>query len=327
MTVEISIWWWVAFNALVIALLALDLGVFHRDAHVVRTKEAAIWGAVWVTLSLLFGLVVYAEFGQQAGTEFITGYLIEKSLSVDNLFVFVLIFTYFKVPPQYQHRILFWGILGALVMRASLIGVGAFLLDRFDWIIYVFGAFLIFTGIRMGLDKEHDVDVEQNPFIRLIRKRFPVTSDYEGQRFFVKKEGRTWVTPMLIVLILIESTDLLFALDSIPAIFAITENEFIVYTSNIFAILGLRALYFLLANVITRFYALRYGLSLILVYIGVKMLLTFLEIHIATWVSLTAVGVILLLSVLFSLVFPREQHPEIAERIAGVEEEKKEQEN
>mgnify|MGYP001949174414 CR=1 FL=1 len=327
MTVEISIWWWVAFNALVIALLALDLGVFHRDAHVVRTKEAAIWSAVWVTLSLLFGLFVYAEFGQQAGTEFITGYLIEKSLSVDNLFVFVLIFTYFKVPPQYQHRILFWGILGALVMRASLIGVGAFLLDRFDWIIYVFGAFLIFTGIRMGLDKEHDVDVEQNPFIRLIRKRFPVTSDYEGQRFFVKKEGRTWVTPMLIVLILIESTDLLFALDSIPAIFAITENEFIVYTSNIFAILGLRALYFLLANVITRFYALRYGLSLILVYIGVKMLLTFLEIHIATWVSLTAVGVILLLSVLFSLVFPREQHPEIAERIAGVEEEKKEQEN
>lgn len=319
MAVEISIWWWVAFNALVIALLALDLGVFHRDAHVVRTREAAIWSAIWVTLSLLFGLFVYFEFGKQAGTEFITGYLIEKSLSVDNLFVFVLIFTYFKVPPQYQHRILFWGILGALVMRAGLIGVGAFLIDRFHWIIYVFGAFLVFTGARMGLGKEHDVDVEHNPLIRLVRKRFPITSEYHGQRFFVKKEGQTWVTPMFIVLVLIESTDLLFALDSIPAIFAITENEFIVYTSNIFAILGLRALYFLLANVITRFYALRYGLSLILVYIGVKMLLTYFEIHIPTWISLAAVGVTLALSVLYSLLFPKVQHTEISERVAGIE--------
>ncbi len=297
--------WWIGFNVLVIALLALDLGVFHRDAHEVKPKEAAIWSVVWVTLSLLFGGFVYLEFGPQAGTEFITGYLIEKSLSVDNLFIFVLIFSYFKVPARYQHRILFWGILGALIMRASLIGLGAFLLERFDWIIYVFGGFLVVTGIRMGFGVEHDVDVEHNAMVRVVRKWFPVTKKYHGQKFFVKIEGQTFITPMLIVLLLIESTDLLFALDSIPAIFAITDDTFIVYTSNIFAILGLRALYFLLANVITKFYALRYGLALILVYIGVKMLVTFFDIHIPTVISLSAVGVVLLASVIYSLLFPR----------------------
>jgi tellurite resistance protein TerC len=264
--------WWVGFNLLVVGLLALDLGVFHRDAHEVQPMEAAIWSAVWVTLSLLFAGFVYLEFGYQSFEDFLTGYIIEKSLSVDNLFVFVLIFTYFKVPARFQHRILFWGILGALVMRSSLILLGAFLLERFHWIIYVFGGFLVITGLRMGFGAGHDVDVEHNPLIRLVRKKFPVTSQYHGQKFFIKKDGQTWVTPMLIVLLLIESTDLIFALDSIPAIFAITDDTFIVYTSNVFAILGLRALYFLLADVVTRFYALRYGLALILVYIVLTVL-------------------------------------------------------
>jgi tellurite resistance protein TerC len=290
---------------LIIGLLALDLGVFHRKAHVVSMRESATWSVIWVTLSLLFCLFIYFEFSPRLATEFLTGYVIEKSLSVDNLFVFVLIFGYFKVPARYQHRILFWGILGALVMRASLIGIGAFLLDRFDWIIYVFGAFLVITGIRMGVQKEHGVEVDRNPFIRLVRRYFPVTETYHDQKFVLRRFGKTFVTPMMIVLLLIESTDLLFALDSIPAIFAITDDTFIVYTSNVFAILGLRSLYFLLANVIMRFYFLRYGLSFILVYIGVKMLLTFFDIHIPTEVSLGLVAVVLLLSVVISLIFPK----------------------
>ncbi len=302
-----DIWWWIGFHILVIGLLALDLGVFHRDAHEVKPKEAAIWSVIWITLSLAFNLFIYLEWGAKAGTEFLTGYLIEKSLSVDNLFVFVLIFGYFKVPPRYQHRILFWGILGALFMRASLIGIGAFLLERFHWVIYIFGAFLVFTGIRMGLDKGHDVEVEHNPIIRLLRKRFPVTETYHDQKFVVKQFGKTFITPMLVVLVLIESTDLLFALDSIPAIFAITHDTYIVYTSNVFAILGLRALYFLLANVITKFYYLRFGLAFILVYIGVKMLLTFFDIHIDTVISLSIVGAVLVLSSLISILFPRKQ--------------------
>ncbi|MGE3799579.1 MAG: TerC family protein [Candidatus Kapaibacterium sp.] len=301
-----DIGWWIGFHILVIGLLALDLGVFHRKAHEVKTKEAAIWSVVWITLSLSFNLFIYLEWGGKAGTEFLTGYLIEKSLSVDNLFIFVLIFGYFKVPSRYQHRILFWGILGALVMRASLIGIGAFLLERFHWIMYVFGAFLVFTGIRMGLDKGHDLEVEHNPLIRLLRKRFPVTETYHDQKFFVKQFGKTFITPMLVVLVLIESTDLLFALDSIPAIFAITDDTYIVYTSNIFAILGLRSLYFLLANVITKFYYLRFGLALILVYIGVKMLLTFFQIEIPTAISLAVVGVVLALSSLISVLYPRD---------------------
>ena len=300
-----GIGWWIGFHILVIGLLALDLGVFHRKAHEVKPKEAAIWSVVWITLSLLFNLFIYVEWGATAGTEFLTGYLIEKSLSVDNLFVFVLIFGYFKVPPRYQHRILFWGILGALFMRASLIGVGAFLLERFHWIIYVFGGFLVFTGIRMGMDKGHDLEVEHNPILRLLRKRFPVTENYHDQKFFIKKFGKTFITPMFVVLVLIESTDLLFALDSIPAIFAITEDTFIVYTSNVFAILGLRALYFLLANIITKLYYLRFGLAFILVYIGVKMLLTFFDVHIDTMISLGVVALVLLLSSVLSFLLPR----------------------
>lgn len=301
---QYDLWWWIGFNALVIVLLALDLGVFHRKAHAVGPKEAAIWSVVWITLSLLFNLFIYLEFGKGPATEFLTGYLIEKSLSVDNLFVFVVIFGYFKVPARYQHRILFWGILGALVMRASLIGIGAFLLARFDWIIYIFGGFLLFTGIRMGLDNGHDVDIAQNPILRMLRKRFPLTETYHDQRFFVKQFGKTFITPMLVVLILIESTDLLFALDSIPAIFAVTDDTFIVFTSNIFAILGLRALYFLLANVITKFHLLRYGLAFILVYIGVKMLLTFFDIHIEPVTSLIVIAAALIVSSIASVLIP-----------------------
>ena len=302
---DITIWWWIGFTAFVLLLLALDLGVFHRKAHAVSPREAAVWSAIWVTLSLLFNLFVYTQWGTQAATEFLTGYLIEKSLSVDNLFVFVLIFGYFKVPPRYQHRILFWGIVGALVMRASLIGLGAYLLANFHWVIYLFGGFLVFTGIRMGMDSEHDLEIENNPILRFLRKRFPITETYHDQRFFVRQFGKTFITPMLIVLILIESTDLVFALDSIPAIFAVTNDTFIVYTSNIFAILGLRSLYFLLANVITKFYLLRYGLALILVYIGTKMLLTFFDIKIDTVVSLIVVAFVLIASSVLSILIPR----------------------
>ena len=307
---EINIVWWVAFNALVLGLLALDLGVFHRKAHEVKPREAAMWSVIWVTLSLAFFVVVYVWFGPKMGWDFLTGYLIEKSLSVDNLFVFVLIFGYFRVPPRYQHRILFWGIVGALVMRAILIFVGSYLLEQFDWLIYVFGAFLVFTGIRMGASNDHDIDVEHNPLLKLLKKRFPVTDTYHDQKFFVKQFGRTFITPMFVVLVLIESTDLLFALDSIPAIFAVTNDTFIVYTSNIFAILGLRAMYFLLANIITKFHLLRYGLALILVYIGIKMLLTMFEIHVDTKISLGIVALVLLASVLLSLKYPKKESDE-----------------
>lgn len=308
--IDIDIFWWIGFNAFVVLLLALDLGVFHRKAHEVKPKEAAIWSVVWVALSLIFNLFIYLQFGQKAGTEFLTGYLIEKSLSVDNLFVFVLIFTYFKVPARYQHRILFWGILGALVMRATLIGVGSYLITNFEWVIYIFGGFLIFTGVRMALDQGHDVEVEHNPLLRLLRRKFPVTDTYHDQKFFVRQFGKVFITPMMVVLVLIESTDLLFALDSIPAIFAVTNDAFIVYTSNIFAILGLRALYFLLASVITKFAYLKYGLAIILVYIGVKMLLTFFHIEIDTVISLGVIAAVLSISAIASFLFPPKTQPE-----------------
>jgi tellurite resistance protein TerC len=306
----LSIWWWVGFNALVLALLALDLFVFHREAREVKPKEAALWSVFWVVLSLLFNLFIYYEFGPASATEFFTGYLIEKSLSVDNLFVFVLIFGYFNVPPRYQHRILFWGILGALVMRALLIFTGSVLISNFEWTIYLFGAFLVFTGVRMAFEKDDSIEVEANPLIRFVRRLFPVTTTYHGHRFFVREAGRTFATPLLIVLVMVESTDVIFALDSIPAIFAITKNSFIVYTSNIFAILGLRALYFLLANVIDKFYFLKYGLAVVLCFIGVKMIITWFDVHVSTGISLGVVGLVLVASVAISLLFPkREEHP------------------
>ena len=269
-------WLWIGFNVFVLAMLAVDLFVFHKEAHEVTPKEAAAWSGVWMALALMFGAGVYAFMGRAAGLEYFAGYLIEKALSVDNIFVFVMIFGFFRVPLRYQHRVLFWGILGALVMRGAMIVAGAYLIQQFHWIMYVFGAFLVFTGIRMATQTEHDIEPDTNPVIRLVRRLFPVTDIYHGQQFFVRKpiggRRRLVATPLFVVLALVETTDLLFAVDSIPAIFAVTQDPFIVYSSNVFAILGLRALYFLLADVIDRFHYLKVGLSAVLVFVGAKML-------------------------------------------------------
>lgn len=268
-----SLWLWVGFNAFVLAMLAIDLGVFNRKAHTPSFKEAAGWTVVWVTLAAVFAGMLFFWQGTQKTLEFTTGYLIEYSLSVDNIFVFVLLFTYFKVPSQYQHRVLFWGILGALIMRGTMIVIGAALLERFEWIIWIFGAFLIFTGIRMAFqDEKEEVDAEGNPLVRLLGRFMPITDKYHGQKFTVREAGKLVATPLLVVLLIVESTDLIFAVDSIPAIFAVTRDPFIVYTSNVFAILGLRSLYFLLAGVVDKFYYLRYALAIILTFVGVKML-------------------------------------------------------
>jgi tellurite resistance protein TerC len=303
-----QLWLWIGFNAFVLALLAIDLGIFHKQAHEVSLREAATWSAVWVALSLAFNYGVYHFMGAQAGLEFLTGYLIEKALSVDNIFVFVLVFSYFNVPPRYQHRVLFWGILGALVMRGIMIAVGAALIEQFHWVIYVFGAFLVITGIRMATQTEREIEPEANPVIRLVRRFVPVTNVYHGQKFFIREERkgklRHVATPLFVVLVLVETTDLIFALDSIPAIFAITTEPFLVYTSNVFAILGLRSLYFLLAGVIHRFHYLKLGLSLVLVFVGTKMLLTDVY-HIPIGLSLGVIGFILGISVAASLLFPK----------------------
>src|SRR5690606_31792325 len=280
---EESIWLWAGFNAFVLFLLALDLGVFHRKAHAVSMKEAIIWSIVWISLSLLFNLVIYLFWDKmvpnssytngEAALAFLTGYLIEKSLSVDNIFVFILIFSYFAVPDRYQHRVLFWGILGALIMRGTLILVGSVLLETFHWIIYVFGAFLIFTGIRMARQQDEELNPDENPVVKFFRRFVPVTENYEDDKFFFRRAGKLFATPLFLVLLVVESTDLVFAVDSIPAIFAVTRDPFIVYTSNVCAILGLRALYFLLANVMHQFEYLKLGLAVVLSFIGVKMLL------------------------------------------------------
>lgn len=265
-------WAWVGFSVFILLMLALDLGVFNRKAHVVTYREAAMWSATWVSLALLFCAGVFWRMGSLAGKEFLAGYLIELSLSVDNLFVFLLIFSYFKVPAQYQHRVLFWGVLGALVMRMTMIALGAALIDRFHWIIYVFGVFLIYTGIKMMLQKETELHPEDNPVVKFVTRYVRITRHYEGDKFFTVENGRRAGTLMLLVLIIVEVTDLVFAVDSIPAIFGITTNTFIVYTSNVFAILGLRSLYFLLAGIIERFHYLKIGLSVVLTFVGVKML-------------------------------------------------------
>jgi tellurite resistance protein TerC len=269
-------WLWVGFNLFVLAMLAVDLFVFHRQAHEVRPAEAAVWTVVWVVLALLFGGGVYAFMGRDAGLEYFSGYVIEKALSVDNIFVFVLLFSFFRVPLRYQHRVLFWGILGALVMRGAMIAAGAYLIQQFHWVLYIFGGFLLLTGVRMATQLEHDIEPDSNPAIRVVRRIFPVTADYHGQQFFAREQigGRMRIaaTPLFLVLTLVETTDLIFAVDSIPAIFAVTQDPFIVYSSNVFAILGLRALYFVLADVIERFHYLRFGLSAVLVFVGAKML-------------------------------------------------------
>ena len=308
-----SIWLWVGFNLFVLAMLALDLGVFHRRAHAIGRREALAWSVFWVTLSLLFNLGVWHFAGGRKALEFFTGYLIEKSLSLDNIFVFLVIFTYFRVPAKYQHRVLYWGILGALLMRGAMIAVGAALLATFHWVIYIFGAFLVITGIRFALQGEISVHPEANPLLRLLRYVFPVTKDFREQHFFVREGLHWYATPLLVVLVLVESSDIVFAVDSIPAIFAITRDTFIVYTSNVFAILGLRALYFLLASVMPMFRYLNVGLGVILAYVGVKMLLAdFYEIPILP--SLGVIAVVLLVTVGASLwVVRREGPPEIPE--------------
>jgi tellurite resistance protein TerC len=301
MTMATSIWFWVAFNALVLILLTLDLGVFHRKAHVVSMREAGIWTAVWVALAIAFNGWVFYYAGSQAGLEFLTGYLVEKSLAVDNIFVFVMIFSFFAVPPIYQHRVLFWGILGALLMRGGFIAAGAYMLDRWHWIIYIFGALLVVTGIKMLLKRQQEPDLARNPVLKLTRKLMRVTDSYHGQRFTMKEAGQWYATPLLLVLILVEVSDLIFAIDSIPAIFAITRDPFIVYTSNVFAILGLRSMYFLLANIVHRFVYLKVGLSFVLVFIGIKMMI--IDVYkVPTTVSLLVVGGLIGGSVMASLL-------------------------
>jgi tellurite resistance protein TerC len=290
---------WIAFNVFVLGMLALDLGVFHRKAHAVSIKEASIWSVVWIVLALLFNTGIYFFWGLEKALEFLTGYVVEKSLSVDNLFVFLMIFQYFATPAQYQHRVLFWGILGALILRALFIAAGSALLDNFHWMIYIFGGFLVLTGIKMALQGDEKLAPEKNPVVRLFQRWIPVSQSYHGQSFFVRKEGKLHATLLMLVLIVVETTDVIFAVDSIPAIFAITRDPFIVYTSNVFAILGLRALYFMLAGVMEMFAYLKVGLSVILCFVGVKMLLVDIY-KVPIGMSLAVIGGVLLLSILAS---------------------------
>jgi len=306
----VDIYVWLGFLAFVFVMLALDLGVFHRKSHEVKIKEALIWTAIWIFMAMLFNYGIYVFMGKVKALEFLTGYVIEKSLSVDNLFVFIMIFTYFNVNPKYQHKILFWGILGALIMRAIFIFAGVALITKFHWIIYIFGGFLVFTGIKMLFHKEENLEPEKNPLVRLFKKFMPVTTAEKGDKFFVKIDGKTFATPLFVVLLLVEFTDLIFAVDSIPAILAITSDTFIIFTSNVFAILGLRALYFALAGITQYFHYLKYGLSAILVFVGVKMLVVdFYKVPIVY--SLSTILGILIVSVVFSLIFPK------AEQITG----------
>ena len=301
---EINGFVWAGFLLFVLLMLALDLGVFHRKSHEVKIKEALVWSAVWIGLALIFNVGVWYFIGKEKAIEFLTGYVIEKSLSVDNLFVFIMVFSYFNVDTKYQHKVLFWGILGALIMRAIFIFAGVALIQQFHWIIYIFGAFLIFTGIKMLVQKEEKMEPEKNPLVRLFKRFFPVTDTMHGDRFFVKINAKTVATPLFIVLLIIEFTDLIFAVDSIPAILAISTDTFIIFTSNVFAILGLRALYFALAGIAKLFYYLKYGLSAILVFVGVKMVVAgFFKIPVMY--SLLIIVSILTLSILASVIFPK----------------------
>jgi len=309
-----SVWLWVGFALFILAMLALDLGTFHRKAHVVSFKEAFGWTATWITLALLFNLGVWHFAGAAKGLEFFTGYVIEKSLSLDNVFVFALIFSYFAVPPAWQHKVLFWGILGALIMRLAMIGAGVALISRFNWVLYFFGVFLIFTGIKMAFRQSERIHPEHNPVVRCFRKLVPVTRAYKGDNFVVRERGRWLATPLLVVLVCIEATDLMFATDSIPAIFAVTLDPFIVYTSNVFAILGLRSLYFVLAGALAQFYYLKLGLGGVLAFVGVKMLLAHTAWTIDTLPALLAVASILTASVIASVVRRRRERREQVRR-------------
>ncbi|MDT4966790.1 MAG: tellurite resistance protein TerC [Acidobacteriota bacterium] len=321
-----SLWLWVGFGALILTMLSLDLGLFNRRAHSVTYKESVIWSCVWVSLAMIFGGVVFWHLGKVKGTEFVAGYLIELSLSVDNLFVFLLVFSYFKVPSKFQHRVLFWGVLGALGMRIAMILLGTALIRQFGWIIYIFGAFLVFTGVKMFSQEETDIQPEDNPIVKLVTRYIPIARRYEGENFFTTVDGKRAGTLLLLVLVIVEVTDLVFAVDSIPAIFGVTTDTFIIYTSNVFAIMGLRSLYFLLAGVVEKFHYLKLGLAIVLTFIGVKMLLPLLSggltlvleklgattlaeyarrgDHIPIGMALGIVAVVLTGSVIASLIWP-----------------------
>lgn len=293
---------WIGFNVFILLLLVVDLKVLNRKPHEIGIRESLTWSAVWIAISLGFNVLVYFWYGHDPALQFFTGYLIEKSLSVDNLFVFLLLFSYFKVPNKYQHEVLFWGILGALVMRGLLIFLGASLIARFGWILYIFGAFLVLTGIKMAIQKgRKEVHPERNIFVRFFKKFIPVTAGYHQEKFFIKIDGKRYATLLIVVLIVIETTDLLFAVDSIPAIFAITRDPFIVYTSNVFAILGLRSLYFALAGMMDLFHYLSHGLAIILTFVGLKMLLAEV-VHISIGIALGVVGIVLLIAIIASLL-------------------------
>jgi tellurite resistance protein TerC len=297
----VSIYFWVGFHLLVFIMLALDLGVFHKKTHEVPVKEAIIWSSVWILLALLFDVFVFFEFGRTRALEFITGYVIEYSLSVDNIFIFILIFSYFAVNTQYQHKILFWGILGALVMRGIFIVAGVALINKFEWIVVIFGAFLLFTGIKMLFQKESEVNPDKNPLIKFFRRFLPVTPSLHGDKLFVVQNRKLFATPLFLVLVIIESSDLIFAVDSIPAILAISKTTFIVYTSNIFAILGLRSLYFAISGMMNYFRYLKVGLSFVLMFVGLKMLSSFVHFEIPIILSLGIIISILLVSILASV--------------------------
>lgn len=295
---------WIGFNVFVVIMLSLDLGVFHKKMHKVPVKEAVIWTSVWITLAMIFNVLIYFDMGKTKALEFLTGYVIEYSLSVDNIFVFILIFSFFQVNEKYQHKVLFWGIIGALVMRAIFIFAGVALITRFHWIIYIFGGFLIVTGIRMLLHGDDKVDPDKNPIVRFFKKYLPVTHEMHEDKFFIKKDLKTYATPLFLVLLIIESSDLIFAVDSIPAVLAISQDTFIVYTSNIFAIMGLRSLYFAISGIMEYFRFLKIGLAFVLTFVGVKMCTSSL-IEIPVIYSLVVIIGILLISILASMVIKK----------------------
>ena len=302
--------WWTIFGVLILAMLALDLGVFNRKTHVIKMKEAMLWTSFWITLACLFGAGVYYFYGHSKALEFFTAYIIEYSLSIDNLFVFLLIFRFFNVPPAYEHKALFWGILLALITRAAFIFAGVALINKFHWIMYLFGAFLIFTGIKMALNKETEVHPEKNVAIKMLRYFIPVTKEFQEARFFIIKNGKRFATPMLAVLLALETTDILFAVDSIPAVLAISRDPFIVYTSNVFAILGLRSLFFAISGLMKLFHLLHYGLAAILSFVGVKMLIADFF-HVSTGISLAVISSILVISIVASIIWPDTKYEDI----------------
>lgn len=307
---EVSPVFWVIFSIIIVVMLALDLGVFNKKSHEIKVKEALLWVGVWISLAMIFNLIVLTQFGKTKALEFLTAYVIEYSLSIDNIFVFIMVFTFFAVKKEYQHKVLFWGILGAVVMRAIFIFAGVALINRFHWIVIIFGAFLVFTGLKMLFQKEEaKVDPEKNGLVRLFRKFLPITDQFHNDSFFIRKDRKTYATPLFIVLLVIESTDLIFAVDSIPAVLAISKDTFIVFTSNIFAILGLRSLYFAVSGIMGLFRFLKTGLAVVLTFVGLKMLAAYFHFEIPITLSLSIIVSILLLSILASVIIKKDDSP------------------